>query len=453
MLPDDWRTAHVVPIFKKGSRTDKANYRPVSLTSIPCKIMESMIKEQMLAYLDTNSVVTDAQHGFVSSRSCLTNLLEALENWTKALDEGYGIDILYLDFRKAFDTVPHQRLLRKLKMYGIAGKTLDWIEAFLMPRTMRVGIRNAFSDWLDVISGVPQGSVLGPLLFLLYVNDLPKWITTNIRMFADDTKLWRKIKTGCDSQQLQNDLDSLIKWSTIWQLKFNPNKCNVMHVGHEVDTRYFITDGDSRVELVTVEEEKDLGVHFSKDLKPSTQCITSAAKARKIIGLVRRHFRRMDKSDFLLIYKTYIRPHLEYCVQSWSPYLIKDIECLERVQRTATKLVPALRKHCYEERLSALGITTLQLRRERGDMIEVFKIMTGREKIEKKQFFQLAENKHGLRGHSFKITKERSRLDIRKYFFSQRVVNMWNGLPQHVVDAQSVNGFKNALDKWNRYGR
>src|SRR5664279_5689277 len=186
----------------------------------------------------------------------------------------------------------------------------------------------------EITSGVPQGSVLGPLLFLLYVNDMPQWITTNIRMFADDTKLWHKISTTLDSQLLQNDLNSLEKWSTIWQLKFNPSKCKVMHVGHDVDTRYFVTNGKSREELVSVEEEKDLGVHFSKDLKVGTQCLRSAAAARKVIGLVRRHFRRMDKQDFLLIYKTYIRPHLEYCIQSWSPHLVKDIQCLERVQRS-----------------------------------------------------------------------------------------------------------------------
>jgi len=223
-----------------------------------------------------------------------------------------------------------------------------------------------------------------------------------------------------------------------------------MHVGHDVDTRYFIANGYDRQELESVIEEKGLGVYFSSDLKVSTQCLKSAEKARKIIGLVRRQFRRMDKHDFLLIHKTYIRPHLEYCFQAWSPHLVKDVQCLERVQRSATKLVPALRRCSYEERLKRLGLTSLRKRRERGDVIEVFKIMTGREKIEAEQFFELADNSHGLRGHTLKIRKGRAQRDVRKYSFSQRIVNSWNRLPQCVVDATSVNAFKNALGRcWN----
>jgi len=445
-LPSDWKTAQVVPIFKKGSRTDAANYRPISLTSIPCKIMESMIKDKMQQFLDKNNSITEAQHGFVSGRSCLTNLLEALECWTKALDEGYGLDIIYLDYRKAFDSVPHQRLMVKLKSYGITGRLLAWIESFLTSRIMRVGIRGSNSEWIDVTSGVPQGSILGPLLFLLFVNDLPGWIISSTKIFADDIKLWHKISCEADKQYLQNDLKIMASWTWKWQLKLNPPKCKVMHVGHKFDTRYYIEDETGEVELEHVQEEKDLGVFFTNDLKPSMQCQKSAAKARRIIGMVRRNFKRLDKKDFLLLYKTYIRPHIEYCVQSWSPQLNKDIKHLERVQKAATELVSSMKKLSYDERLKRLGLTTPQKRRARGDLIEVYRIVTGRERIAKEQFFGQAENNHGLRGHSMKLKKERSRLDIRKFFFSQRVVNSWNALPQHVVDAESINLFKNALD-------
>ena len=167
------------------------------------------------------------------------------------------------------------------------------------------------------------------------------------------------------------------------------------------------------------------------------------AKPKRLV----RNFRRLDGEDFLLLYKTYIRPHIEYCVQAWSPYLVKDIDTLERVQKAATNLVPSLKKFNYQERLNILGLTTLQLRRTRGDMIKTYKLITKKEKIDFNQFFKLATNDHYLRGHSKKIEKTRSRLDVRKNFFSQRIVNDWNKLTQHVVDAPNVNTFKNLIDR------
>ena len=182
--------AHIIPIYKKaGARSDPVNYRPVSLTSVTCKLMESIIKDALTHYLDVNDIISPHQHGFMSGRSCLTNLLETLECWTKALDEGVGIDVLYLDYRKAFDSVPHKRLIERLKEYWITGKLLDWVQSFLNSRKMRVGVKGSFSEWFVVLSWVPRGSVLGPLLFLLFVNQLPLWIVNSMRVFADDTKL------------------------------------------------------------------------------------------------------------------------------------------------------------------------------------------------------------------------------------------------------------------------
>ena len=350
VLPQEWTSAIVVPIFKKSAKNDRANYRPVSLTSVPCKVMESLIKEKLVKFLEKHDIISNSQHGFMSGKSCLTNLLESLECWTQALDDGYGLDIIYLDYRKAFDSVPHKRLIEKLKTYGITGSLRKWIESFLTSRKMKVGIRGTFSEEIEVISGVPQGSVLGPLLFLLFVNDLPRWIVNSMKMFADDTKLWCRIETASDSESLQKDLDSLANWSQKWMLNFNVSKCKVMHVGHKLNTKYYMNEQDGNMELSAVHEEKDLGVYFRiHPMKPSTQCIKAAAKARRIIGMVRRNFNRLDKEDFLVIYKTHIRPHLEYCIQAWSPHLIKDIQCLESVQKSATNLTPALRKFSYTD--------------------------------------------------------------------------------------------------------
>ena len=167
--------------------------------------------------------------------------------------------------------------------------------------------------------------------------------------------------------------------------------------------------------------------------------------------MTKRNVRRLDKQDFLINYKTYIRPHLEYCVQAWSPHLTKDVEVLEKVQRAATKLVPELRKLEYNERLKRLDLTNLQRRRTRGDLIETYKLLSGKEGISSTQFFQLSVNEHGLRAHNNKVCKRRSRLDVRRFFFSNRVANDWNGLHQNVVDSTSINSFKSSLDKhWKK---
>ena len=172
-------------------------------------------------------------------------------------------------------------------------------------------------------------------------------------MFADDTRIWCKIKTVKDAESLQADLNDLMEWSRNWQMAFNSDKCKEMHIGHRQDTKYYMSN-----QLKEIQEERDLGISVTSDLKSARQCKKSAGKARGIIGMVRRNFWRMNRKDFLLIYKTYIRPHLEYCIQAWSPHLQRDIEVLERVQRAASNLVQDLRGFCYENRVKKLGLTS-----------------------------------------------------------------------------------------------
>ena len=452
-LPNDWKKANVCPIFKKGKRNEPENYRPVSLTSVVCKVMESIIKRQMVEYLTSNAFFEGCQHGFVKGRSTLTNLLETFEAWTRILDEGFGVDVAYLDYRKAFDTVPHRRLLVKLDRLGIQGKLLGWIGSFLQNRTMRVVVRNDGSRWIVVKSGVPQGSVLGPLLYLGFVKDLPDWILNGIKMFADDTKLWARIKNMEDSLGLQKDLDTLARWTQDWLLSFNLDKCKIMSIGHAIDTVYTMSDGKKEVVLRKTEVEKDLGVYTSSNLKSSVQCKESVRKAQAVLGLIRRNFKRIDKEDFKTLYNSYIRPHLEYSIQAWSPSLKKDIQSLERVQHRATKMVKGLSKVPYEKRLKILGLSTLEQRRLRGDLIETYKILTGKERVNPEIFFTQAVTTGRLRGHHLKLFVPRCRTNVRKQFFSVRVVSQWNGLPATVVEAESVNSFKNRLDEhWRDMG-
>jgi hypothetical protein len=289
---------------------------------------------------------------------------------------------------------------------------------------------------------------LGPLLFLIFVNDLPDWVRNNIKMFADDTKIWAAIRDRDESESLQKDLDRLVEWSNKWLLRFNPQKCKIMHIGHNLETSYSIEQEGQKNTLEKTMEERDLGIYATANMKVSAQCSKAAAKAMSVLGMIRRHFKHIDKEEFRILYKSFVRPHLEYCVQVWSPYLKKDIHCLEQVQKRATKMIDGLKYKEYEQRLKIVGLQTLENRRIRGDLIEAYKIITSKENINVAEFFQFSEVGHELRGHRYKLSVQRSRLEVRKNFFSQRVVQHWNRLPEAVVEATSVNCFKAQLDRW-----
>ena len=387
------------------------------------------------------------QHGFTKNRSCLTNLLETIEEWTEAIENGYGLDILFLDYQKAFDTVPHHRLMEKLRWYGLHTSLLSWICEFISKRSMRVLVQGSCSSWNTVMSGVPQGSVLGPLLFLLYVNDIPSLIHCKSKLFADDIKLWQPIKNYGDNSQLQNDLHSLEHWSEKWLLKFNIEKCHKMSIGHNLLTAYYLTGVNGAKQIEQVPEERDLGILITEEMKWSKQCNSAAAKAMSVLGMIKRTFNTLNKDMFLTLYSTYIRPHLEYCIQVWAPYFKKDIDVLEKVQRRATKLVRCIKNLSYDQRLEYLGLYSLSRRRQRGDLIETYKILRNIEDIDYRKFFIRADTVQ-LRGHNYKLYKNRSLKRCRTCFFSQRVVNCWNLLPQEVVEASSLEIFKNRLDKF-----
>ena len=440
-VPDDWRIANVCPIFKKGVKSHMGNYRPVSLTSQVSKVIESVLRDAIVSHLESNELIQDSQHGFRKGRSCLTNLLVFLDKVTGYIDEGYKVDVIYLDFAKAFDRVPHRRLLDKLKGHGIDGKVFNWIESWLTNRRQRVCIQGKFSTWSPVTSGVPQGSVLGPVLFLIFINDLDKGLGSCVLKFADDTKIFRGISDAQDCDMLQKDLVSLQRWSEDWQMQFNAEKCKVMHIGKH-NPRFKYTMANTQLE--TVDEEKDLGVLISEDLKPSAHCIHSYSKANRMLGLINRTISIKQPSVLLRLYKSLVRPHLEYCSPAWSPKYVKDKELLERVQHRFTRFFTELRKLEYTERLRRLGLWTLEERRNRADLIEVFKIVNGLSTLPISTFFEFRADTR-TRGHSLKLVKKRSTKDLRLHFFSERVVNRWNQLPACVLEATSVNSFKTRL--------
>ena len=336
-LPLDWKAGEIVPIFKKGSRQSPANYRPVSLTSIPCKVLESIIRDHIMEHMVETQQLHNAQHGFRPRRSCATQLLATLEDWTQALERGESVDAIYLDFSKAFDTVPHQRLLCKLRAYGVGERLLRWLESFLVGRRQRVILNGAKSSWATVKSGVPQGSVLGPLLFVLYVNDLPDAVQCNTQMFADDTKIYQSMSSLPDAKKLQTDLSAAINWSNQWQLLFNAEKCRALHIGGSSEGQPYYMGG---CQLERTALEKDLGVLVDSELKFREQAAAAVLKATRILSVIRRSFETINEETLPALFKTLVRPHLEYCNTIWGPFNRADQQRVERVQRRATRMVP-----------------------------------------------------------------------------------------------------------------
>jgi len=263
VVPELWRKANIVPLFKKGNKLEASNYRPISLTSIVCKLMERIIRDEIMNHLLINKLIIKQQHGFVNRKNCTTNLLETMDLITKALADGYNIDEILLDFAKAFDSVLLMRLLLKLDCLGIRNKLLTWCKSFLSDRWQRVLVGEFMSDWEKIDSGVPQGSVLGPLFFVVFINDLLVRIKNVGKLFADDTKLLAIIKSVLDQISLQDDLIILKEWTNDWQIKFNSLKCKVMHFG-KTNSMYKYKIDDVILEEVKV--EKDLGVFISNSV-------------------------------------------------------------------------------------------------------------------------------------------------------------------------------------------
>ena len=350
-------------------------------------------------------------------------------------------------YYKAFDRVPHKRLVLKLASIGITGSLLKWCESFLSNRQQRVVMGENSSEWKDILSGVPQGSVLGPLFFLIYLNDLFHILTTQSKVYADDTKLISINKNDQQKFILQDDLNKIYRWTVDWLLFLNEDKCKIIYLGTKDQlinkNEYFIND----IKVAETIVEKDLGVLITSELVWEKQIIRNCSNATFAAKSIFKIFTFKTIENIKFLYKTFIRPKLEYANVIWSPVKRVYINMLERVQKRFTKLGP-LAKLNYNERLIRLGLTSLEIRRIRGDLIQMFKYVKGFDKI---NFVTPPEFlKTITRGHMFKYHGDdlnRKSHKSRSTYFLNRVKPFWNKLPTEALEATSINGFKNVIDK------
>ena len=437
-IPWQWKTALVTPVYKKGSRNKVLNYRPISLTSAVCRLFERIFGSKILHHLCSKKLLSPNQHGFLPKRSTITQLLDATDEWVKNYVEKKTTSVIYTDLTKAFDKVSHRKLIQIIRSNGVDGNVAKWIENFLDDRSQSVLINDSISDKLKVLSGVPQGSVIGPLVFLMYVDGSAFVCSpeTKIYLFADDTKL-----SSTNAIDLQTSVDNVHKFLKSRQLSLATQKCQKITFSKTNLNHDFQIDNHSLKDAVTV---KDLGIIISKDLRWRPHINMIKYKAFQRIHHVLKSFQTKNIWTLMKAYKSYIRPIAEYGSPIWSPYLIQDIEAVERIQRYFTKKACSRANvvfNSYKDRLYKLNLRSLQYRRCESDLIMTYKIVHNLVDLPIARFFSFQNSPYNTRSHSYSFKLKHVRSNFEMNSFANRIITTWNRLPPEVVHCNNLSRF------------
>ena len=453
IFPDEWKSAKVTPIFNNGSRTDLENYRPISVLPVVAKIFEKAAYNQLYNYFNDNNLLADCQSGFRSLHSTLSAMLEVTNHWSMNVDNGFLNGVLFIDLKKAFDTIDHEIIMRKLSFYGADQTALRWFLSYLSNRVQRCQVNGELSTANSITCGVPPGSIIGPLLFLIYINDLPNCLTeANPRMYTDDTNITVLSDNITDlKQRLNIELVNLNKWLRVNKLSLNITKTEYMIIGSRQRLR---ATTDNEVIEITIEgkaisrvkEAKSLGVHIDDNLTWKTHIEKISKKISSGIGALKRLRPYISQDTALRIYKSLIAPHFDYCSGVWYGISKTLSDKLQKLQNRAARIIT---KSSFDTSasllLNLLDLDNLSTRRKKQLALAMFKSLHGLFPSYLQNLFVPCDPVYNLRNMENKLSLPKPRTNYLKHGFGYCGAALWNSLPPDLRSADSLSTFKRKL--------
>ena len=448
--------ARVSPIFKKGKKDDPNNYRPISVIPVVTKICKKLVHEQLYNYLNDNDLLAHCQSGFRSLHSTLTALLEATENWSLNIDNGLINGVIFIDLKKAFDTIDHNIIIRKLSNYGVDQKALRWFQSYLSDRIQKSSVNGHLSTASPITCGVPQGSIIGPLLFLVYINDLPNCLEkASPRMYADDTSINLAAANVSDLEnKINRELINLNRWLKANKLSLNIAKTEFMIIGSRQRIQTNCCNHQFNIQLESknienVDHTRSLGIFIDKNLSWKKHITETSKKIASAIGALKQTRKFICQKTAQKIYAALIEPQFDYCSTVWDGISKKLSDKLQKLQNRAARVIT---RSTYETSatvlLDKLGWEQLQTRRKKQKVVTVFKAIHKLTPVYLQNLFTPRSTEYFIRDLENKLYLAKPRTEYLKRSFSYSGALLWNDLPKEMRNLSTLSSFKREIHKF-----